>query len=138
LKFGHSKEVTLTDLRNHYVSEHSKYQGKNKSNDKITFLNACGTAEIQPMSMNSFPKLFRKYLRHKGFIGPEYLIPDSFACEFSKIFYSNLLRINDLWEALFKTRWFFVKKYNNLLGLFYTIYADPSIRLSKTVDSVNV
>lgn len=105
----------------------------------FTFLNACASASVAP-SRTSFPDLFLGFFDNLGFIGPEYTIPETFACDFARVFYANWLRWKHLGTALFKTRWFFAKKYCNPLGLFYTLYADPDLQLSeeKKVNSVNL
>ena len=76
-------------------------------------------------------------MKHGGFIGAEYDLPEAFASDFARVFYANLLKLEHLGLALFRTRWFFAKEYNNPLGLFYSLYADPNLRLSRTSSSVN-
>jgi hypothetical protein len=120
-------EVTLEDLTHHF----EVYPGSNeaKTRERIAFLNACESAAVSPLSKASFPALFLEYFGHVGFIGPEHRIPDAFAYEFARVFYAHLFKLRDLGTALFKTRWFFAKKYNNPMGLFYTLYANGDVRL---------
>jgi hypothetical protein len=106
--------------------------------DTISFLNACDAGFVTPDSRFSFPSLFVRHFGHRGFIGPEYRIPDAFACEFARHFYGHLLRLGHVGLALFRNRWFFAKKHSNPLGLFYSLYADPDLQLSETVESVNL
>jgi hypothetical protein len=133
LKFGRNR-LFLKDLRYHYLTNKKQI----RFDETIAFLNTCGGAVVNPLTKASFPSVFLDCFGHAGFIGPEYKIPDAFACEFARVFYANLLRFGNLGLALFKTRWFFAKKYNNPLGLFYTLYADNEIKLSRTVDTVNI
>lgn len=133
--------VSLGDLGRCIITAQHNNQDPPPGSDAcntITFLNACYGSVVRPAGKESFPALFLQDIGHRGFIGPEYIIPDRFACEFAQVFYANWLRLKHLGLALFRTRWFFAKKYRNPLGLFYTLYADPDIELSHGVTSVNL
>ncbi len=47
------------------------------------------------------------------------------------MFYLNLIRGYPVGEAIYRSRWSLVKRYNNPLGILYTFYADPDIRVRK-------
>jgi hypothetical protein len=106
--------------------------------ERIAFLNACEGAAVTPLCKSSFPELFLNYFGHIGFVGPEHRIPDAFAYEFARVFYAYLFKLKDLGMALFKTRWFFAKKYQNPMGLFYTLYASGDVRLAGPARSVHL
>jgi hypothetical protein len=130
-------QLPLQNLRN-VLGQLLSEQDTRVSNRTVTFLNACGSAVVSPFNRGSFADLFLEWFGHAGFIGAEYDLPEAFASEFARVFYANLLKFGHLGLALFRTRWFFAKKYNNPLGLFYSLYADPDLRLSRTVNSVNL
>jgi hypothetical protein len=121
-----SERVTISNLR-HVLS---KIEGPICVGNRIAFLNTCNSAIVTPLSKSSFPILFLNEFNYVGFIGPELRIPDKFAYEFSRVFYSNFIAYRELGMALFKTRWFFAKKYNNPMGLFYILYANSEVILS--------
>jgi len=140
LWFGREKSEGLLELQDLYravIDACPDCECLNLSNT-FSFLNACDAGVVRPVSRFSFPSLFLQSFGHLGFIGPEHRIPEAFACEFARVFYAHLLKLGHMGLALFRTRWFFAKKYNNPLGLFYTLYADPDLQLSETVDSVNL
>jgi hypothetical protein len=99
----------------------------------LVFFNACGSSSIDPGSVVSFPKLFLELLGNRGFIGTETAIPDKVAAKFSKLFYLNLLQGDSLGEAIHAAKHFLLKRYNNPLGILYTMYANPDIRVRKPV-----
>jgi hypothetical protein len=129
-KLAESPRAKLVELI-HYSDE-----TKPKMNNAIVFINACGSAVIEPNNLITFPKLFLEHLGAKGFIGTEYSMLTRFACEFSTVFYAHLLNTQTLDIALFKTRWYFAKKEINPLGLFYTLYAAPNLKLLNKTNSV--
>ena len=104
----------------------------------LIFLNTCGSARICPFGVISFPEFFLKHNHSIGFLGTEINIPDTFASNFTKIFYYFFLQGYSLGEALYKTKWFFIEKYNNPLGILYTIYGNPNIRVKRKVTTVNL
>lgn len=96
-------------------------------NRPLVFVNACGTAKIDPNQVHSLPKLFVHKLASRGFIGTETTMSDSVAAEFSYRFYERFLGGSRLGESLHDTRWWLVRRYRNPLGLFYTNYSDPNL-----------
>jgi hypothetical protein len=99
----------------------------------LVFFNACGSAMVDPVGASSFPELFlRRDLGFLGFIGTEATIPDSFAAEFARAFYGFLLDGKEIGEALHATRWKLLDDNMNPLGLLYSLYAEPEIRVWRT------
>lgn len=98
-----------------------------KESYPLVFLNACGTSKTIPTALTSFPKLFLR--TYRGVIGTETPIPDDFAAAFSGKFYARFVRGFPLGEALHRARWDFLKRSSNPLGILYTAYANPDLRV---------
>jgi hypothetical protein len=92
------------------------------------FLNACGSAFIDPARLTSLPQTFLSE-QHRGVIGAATAVPDDLAAEFSTTFYRLLLAGRSLGTALVKARCWIVYEYGNPLGALYALYADPDVRL---------
>jgi hypothetical protein len=127
------RRVTIGDLG----SEIGSYDEKRDPNCSypIVFLNACGSSKFTPDGVASFPKLFLGLEGSRGVIGTETTIPDSFAAAFSKRFYLNLIQGYTLGESLFRARWSLLKHYKNPLGILYTVYANPDLRVRRPLPS---
>jgi hypothetical protein len=103
----------------------------------LVFLNACGSAVLDPMSATSFPKLFlSKSMGFLGFIGTEATVPDWFGSEFAEVFYRHFVGGMQLGRALHAARWYMLRKYRSPLGILYTLYADPEIEVRNRVESL--
>jgi hypothetical protein len=102
----------------------------------LVFFNACGSSSIDPAGIASFPRLFLDF-KHRGFIGSETKIPDSFAAAFSKAFYKEFLANNRLADCIYRARWNTLSDYRNPLGLLYSVYADAGLRLRPAQESVS-
>lgn len=98
----------------------------------LVFLNACGTAAVNPARLTSFPRSFRNG-HHRGVIGVETAIPDGAATMYSMCFYRQLLAGDSVGEAMVKARVRLLEEYGNPLGLLYTLYADPDLTVSDPV-----
>ncbi len=98
----------------------------------FVFFNACGSSKIKPGEMASFPRLFFT-IGSRGFIGTETRIPDQVAAEFSKYFYTKLLSGYPLGDAVQAAKRMLLTRYNNPLGVLYTVYADPDLVVSQPV-----
>ena len=138
LIFGQPKQkdsprAKLVELIHYCSSEINQ-----KVDNSIVFLNACGSAVAEPNNFITFPKFFLEYLGAIGFVGTEYKLNTKFACDFSKVFYTYLLKTKNLDIALFKTRWYFAKKEIHILGLFYTLYGAPNLKLLNKANSINI
>lgn len=94
----------------------------------LVFLNACGSSDVGPAGMISFPELFLLY-HHRGFVGTETKVSDLFAAEFSKSFYRRFLSQVSLGQAIYRARWELLERYRNPMGILYSVYADPELRV---------
>jgi hypothetical protein len=94
----------------------------------LVFLNACSAAVIDPSKPSSLVKnlLREKYL---GFIGTETDVPDVLASEFAQTFYRHWLGGVPLGRAIFNARQELLWQ-RNPLGLLYTFYANPNLRVT--------
>ncbi|MBI3422095.1 MAG: CHAT domain-containing protein [Acidobacteria bacterium] len=97
----------------------------------LIFFNSCGSALSHPHNLTSFLKFFLEDNENRGFIGTEAPIPDEVASFFSIEFYRKLLDNASLAMAFHHARYELLRKYNNPLGILYTLYADPDIRLKE-------
>lgn len=132
LELSNGNVVTIADLEAIFVLRDLADRQRSQSGPLI-FLNACGSAGIDPMAVTSFPNFFLKRNGNRGFIGTEINVPDSFAAEFSKCFYRGLLKGLNLGKAIHQAKLTMLREKNNPLGLLYTVYADPDLRVSKPV-----
>ncbi|MEC4815145.1 MAG: CHAT domain-containing protein [Scytonema sp. PMC 1069.18] len=111
----------------------------------LVFLNACQSAGGADELRRTFnlPKVFIQN-GAAAVIATACPVPDIFAAEFAKIFYKFFLlgKVVEnettgetgaismtIGEALQATRWYFLKKYNNPLGLAYGVYSPASYRI---------
>jgi hypothetical protein len=112
----------------------------------LVFLNACqsGPSPDGLRKTYNLPRMFME--RGAGaVIATACPVPDAFAAEFARIFYSEFLipkekkdtvnglnkvpRTKMIGEALRDTRRYFIKRYNNPLGLAYGLYSPAFYRL---------
>jgi hypothetical protein len=132
--FGRGKQkVTLESLTNALV-----LLGIANSADRrprpLVFFNACGSGDMDPAGASSFPDLFlKKDLGFIGFVGTETTIPDEFAADFSKVFYEQLLAAVPIGRAIHAARWKLLRSNCNPLGILYSLYAEPEIRVRSPV-----
>jgi hypothetical protein len=93
----------------------------------IVVMNSCGSAHLDPRTAVSFPDLF--LTEHLGgFIGPEALVPDEVAADFSRQFYAALTRGMSVGQALYHAKWTLLSRWSNPLGMLWTAYVDPDYR----------
>ncbi len=111
----------------------------------LVFLNACQSAGGVDELRRTFnlPKVF---IQHgaAAVIATACPVPDMFAAAFAKVFYEFFLRgmvvedeisgevvvkIMTIGEALRATRWYFLKEFNNPLGLAYGVYSPAGYRI---------
>jgi hypothetical protein len=95
----------------------------------FVFVNACGTSLIDPCGITSLPDLFLGRLRSRGYVGTETAISDAVAEEFACDFYLRLFRGATAGQALHDARRALALKHRNPLGLFYTAYIPPNLKL---------
>jgi hypothetical protein len=112
--------------------EHEDKDDPEPPDRSLVFINACGSAFVDPVRLTSFPDWFL-HEGHRGVIGTETLIPDTVAAEYAKCFYRQLLTGSSLGTALVKARLHLLEEYCNPLGLLYTLYADPDIMVENPV-----
>ncbi len=67
--------------------------------------------------------------QHRGVIGTETVIPDTFAAVFAANFYKAFLTGEPIGQALISAKRQMVDKYGNPLGMVYTMYADPDLQV---------
>lgn len=94
----------------------------------LVFLNACETANLNPLHTFHFANSFLES-GARGVVVTEFKVPDSFAADFVENFYAHFLNGKPLGESLLTTRRSFAKQNKNPLGLLYSMYASPWIRL---------
>jgi hypothetical protein len=97
----------------------------------LVFMNACGTSSINSSSAASFVSLFLDN-RSRVFIGTETRVPDEFAAAFSQVFYRRLLNSMTVAGAIHGAKWDMLERYKNPLGILYTLYGDPDLRVDET------
>ncbi len=115
-------EIMIDDLvSTELVEERAEYW--------FAFVNACESGITTTLDLGGLVRhLFQKY-GVTCFIGPEHKVRDRLALEFSRVLYANWLLHRDISIAVFKTRWFLAKKYNNPTGLFYAFFSKKYLRL---------
>jgi hypothetical protein len=103
------------------------------------FLNACGSAHLDPADPASFPELFLEDgFDFLGVIGTEATIPEQFAREFAKRFYHCLFKGYDIGHALLTSRWQMLRQYGNPLGILYTLYAEPELHIRPPMSGAHI
>lgn len=114
----------------------------------LVFLNACQSAGGVDELRRTFnlPKVF---IQHgaAAVIATACPVPDMFAAAFAKVFYEfflrgqvvrdeltgeKMVRIMNIGEALRATRWYFLKEFNNPLGLAYGVYSPAGYQIEQT------
>jgi hypothetical protein len=99
----------------------------------LVFMDACGSAEVEPAAAGTFPDLFVRNCGFKGFIGAEATVPDARSTDFVIEFYRQLLRRPSLGAAIYTARWKMLAKLNPF-GILYSLYADPNIAVGRPVE----
>ncbi|HSH80382.1 MAG TPA: CHAT domain-containing protein [Herpetosiphonaceae bacterium] len=116
------------------------------ANKPLVFLNACKTGGGGDVLREAY-NLPRSFVdcQAGAVIATACPVPDIFAAEFARVFYGYFLRGFDMLdpqpsqtslgplsigEALRLTRWYFIKKHNNPLGLAYGLYSPAHYRVA--------
>lgn len=95
----------------------------------LVFMNACGAARMHASSALSFPYFFLEH-GNRGFIGSEIEVPDDLAAAFSRALYERLLiRGMPLGQSMLDARNHLLYEHRNPLGIVYSAYADPELRV---------
>lgn len=130
---GDNQWATLGELNTFFGMDSNERPKRNfKYSYPLVFLNACGASTLDPSLISSFPSFFLR-AGNIGVIGPETKIPDLFAAEFSKSFYESFIRNSTLGQAIYKAKWQLLKKYLNPLGVLYSMYANPDLRVERFI-----
>ncbi|SCL29912.1 CHAT domain-containing protein [Micromonospora rhizosphaerae] len=96
----------------------------------LVFLNACGTAALDPATATSLLKPFAQN-RNRGIIGTAANVPDGAAAAVSRWFYTNLLAHGmDVGQALHAAKWRLLQDWGNPLGLLYSVHAYAGLRVA--------
>jgi hypothetical protein len=121
----------LTDELMRHSAVTALLPGPERRRDKpLVFLNACGTAVMDPACAISLLKPFRDN-RNRGIIGTVANVPDRIAAELSRWFYTNLLvRGADVGHSLHEAKWRLLQDRGNPLGLLYSLHAFAGLRLA--------
>jgi hypothetical protein len=97
----------------------------------VVFVNGCHTIAMDPRLILDFASTFVISLHAAGVIGTEITIFEPLACEFAEEWLRRFLVLGEtVGEATLKTRLKLLKE-GNPLGLVYTAYTNPSLRLKK-------
>jgi CHAT domain len=101
----------------------------------LIILNACGTGNLNSLSTS---RIAATFLRHgaRGVVATECALPDAFAAKFSEQLYRHLFAGETLGQSLLVARRHFFENFLNPLGLLYSLYGPPSIRLLKIAGRV--
>jgi hypothetical protein len=94
----------------------------------LVFLNACHTATQRLDEPTHWATAFLT-AGYRGFIGTETGMPDGFAAEFAKLFYTALLGGKTAGAALQFAKWRMLERRHNPLGLLYTFYGNPDLKV---------
>ena len=95
----------------------------------LVFLNACGSAVPQLASRVSFPAFFLSQ-ESLGVVGTLCDISTDVAAHFAAVFYAALLRGCTVGEAMYDARWHLMDRHRNPLGLLYTYYGNPDLKVA--------
>jgi hypothetical protein len=137
-RLGGRRKVTLEDLKTG-LSALAENNAKDDRPRPLVFMNSCGSGDLDPHGASSFSQLFlSRTLMFTGFIGTETTIDDTFAAEFSRVFYHHLLRGQAIGSAILTSRWQLLREYRNPLGLMYTLFAEPEIKVRRPVKDSRV
>jgi hypothetical protein len=129
---GPDRQVTIGMLQARFMHLASQADRQPITGMPLIFFNACGGSAVDPAGIACFPFLFLDN-GNRGFIGTETRIPDTLAAAFSRVFYSRLLQGDSLGAAMHAARWAILRRYHNPLGILYTVYADPAMKVRRPV-----
>jgi hypothetical protein len=120
--------VSLSDFDNYLVDAEDK--PLELKNNPLVILNACETGNIDSRYTASFASTFYRH-GSRGVLGTDCKVPDEFAGRFAARLYDHLLAGEPLGQSVLSTRKYFWREHHNPSGLLYSMYASPSIRLTK-------
>jgi hypothetical protein len=116
--------LSLVDL----LAERRKRLTNSAAIRPLVFMNACGSAAIDPVSILSLPRMFLEN-GNCAYIGTETKIPPEIAADISRRFYAHLLSGNEVSAglALHRAKWELLLRHGNPSGVLYTLYGDPDV-----------
>jgi hypothetical protein len=126
--------IELGTMEAHLADLKARSERQTEIEMPLVFFNACSSSIQTPKGMISFPKYFLIKNGNCGFIGSEINVPDRFANEFCQQFYLYLIKGSGVGEAIFWARRKMLERYNNPLGILYTSYVDPYLRVKNPMD----
>jgi hypothetical protein len=125
-------KLTLNDLeRTGYASQESFSNQLEFDCAPLVFLNACESGQIDSRFYISFVNFLLLDKKAGGVIGSETKMPAFFATDFAKKFWESIQ--NDkkpVGQVLFNLRKDYWRKYNNPLGLMYSLYANAELQVT--------
>jgi hypothetical protein len=101
-------------------------------NAPLVFINACESAQLSPLVYDGFVTYFMDK-GARGVIGTEVETPALFAVEWARLFFDKFLKGEPLGQITLDLSQQFLKKYNNPMGLLYSLYVDGDTRIEPAV-----
>jgi hypothetical protein len=129
LSFSENDSISALEIK---IATVDKASGPFFGSRPFVFLNGCetGTQGARGTTDFSLPGVF--LMRGaRGVIATEAPVWDFFGYNFGALFLEKLAAGNDAGEAMLATRLEFVKQSRNPLGLLYTYYGNPAVRIKK-------
>ncbi|MEO3748841.1 CHAT domain-containing protein [Plantactinospora sp. B5E13] len=122
--------VRLTELKADLVERWvAQGPGRAGTDKPLVFLNACGTAVMDPHSAISLLQPFQRN-GNRGVIGTSANIPDGIAAAFSRWFYTGLLTGATVGRALHEAKWRLLRDRGSVLGLLYSLHGLAGMRVT--------
>ena len=125
-------DIRLRDLNEALKALTFKRRKKRNWLLPLVFLNACGSSKIDYAAAASLPEFFLAQ-QNRAFIGTETNMPDLVAAQLSEYFYLELISGASVGEALNQAKRQLVLLHGNPLGLLYTLYGNPDLRVNNPI-----
>jgi hypothetical protein len=132
---GPDRRITFLKLYNEVLWANEEFWGKGGAGPTarpLVFLNACGAGHQDPERVYSWPAWFLQE-RHMAVVGPETLVPDKTAAEYSRHFYRALFGRRTVGESVVLARRDLLAERGNPLGLLYVLYGDSDVTIEKPI-----
>ncbi|GAA3766552.1 hypothetical protein GCM10022225_61120 [Plantactinospora mayteni] len=120
--------VRLAELKSELVLHWTNGTSGGTPEKPLVFLNACGTAVMDPASAVSLLQPFQ-HNRNRGVIATAANVPDRVAAEVSRWFYTGLLTGTTVGQALHEAKWRLLEDRGSLLGLLYSLHGPADMRI---------
>lgn len=121
---GDDRRVSLSSLKG--CRQRQDYERYMQLARPLVFLNACGSAVVDPANVTSLLEFLMDY-GSCGFIGTEALVPEEVAEAFAGVFYEAFLAGRPLGLAIQTAKRRLLEEHQNPLGILYTVYANPDM-----------